>query len=73
MPTRVISKPTGQMTTSAYMRLPELKKLIPFSSATIWRKSRAGTFIKPIKLSNRITAWPRAEVIAWLEEKGVQK
>ncbi len=56
-----------------YIRLPEVKQLVPFSQATIWRKSREGSFVRPVKLSARITAWPRTEVVAWLEEKGVQK
>lgn len=72
MPTRIISTSTGQKTTPAYIRLPELKQLLPLSSATIWRKSRDGSFVRPVKLSSRITAWPRAAVIAWMAEKGAQ-
>lgn len=53
-----------------YMRQKELLTLLPFSHATLWRKVKAGTFVKPIKLSARITAWPRAEVLAWMEQQG---
>lgn len=52
-----------------YMRQKELMQLIPFSAATLWRKVKAGTFVKPIKLSDRITVWSRAEVNAWLQAK----
>lgn len=55
-----------------YIRLPEVKQLVPFSQATIWRKSRDGSFPRPVKLSSRITAWPRAAVIAWIAEKGAE-
>ncbi len=30
---------------------------LPFSAPTLWRKVKAGTFPKPIKLSDRVTAW----------------
>ncbi len=53
-----------------YMRQKELLTLLPFSHATLWRKVKAGTFVKPIKLSERITAWPRVEVLAWLQKQG---
>jgi predicted DNA-binding transcriptional regulator AlpA len=43
-------------------RRPEFPALLPFSSATLWRKVAAGTFPKPIKLSKRITAWRVADV-----------
>lgn len=49
-----------------YIRQKELIKKIPFSPATLWRKVKAGTFVKPVKLSDRITAWKRADVDQWL-------
>lgn len=56
-----------------YVRQKELMQMVPFSSATIWRKVKNGSFVKPKKLSDRITAWDRAEVYAWLESKGSVK
>ena len=56
-----------------YMRQRELMTLVPFYSATLWRKVKKGTFVRPVKLSVRITAWPRAAVYAWLDaQAGVQ-
>jgi prophage regulatory protein len=52
-----------------YVRLRELRKLVPFAEATIWRKSRDGSFPAPVKLSARITAWNLSAVEAWLAEK----
>jgi prophage regulatory protein len=52
-----------------YMRQHELLKLVPFSAATLWRKSRNGTFPPAIKLSDRVTCWKREAVEAWLAAK----
>lgn len=53
-----------------YMRQKEVLSLVPFSAATLWRKVRASTFVKPVKLGPRITAWRRADVLAWLDQQG---
>ncbi len=39
---------------------------LPFSAPTLWRKVAAGTFPKPIKLSDRVTCWNVGQVRAWL-------
>lgn len=52
-----------------YMRQKELMALLPFSPATLWRKVKAGTFVKPVKLSARITAWNRADIYEWLNRQ----
>lgn len=58
---------------SGYIRITALTKIIPFSASTFWRKSKAGTFPMPIKLSEQITAWRVEDVRAWMastEAKG---
>lgn len=52
-----------------YVRLPELRRMVPLSPATIWRKTRNGSFPPAIKLSERVTAWNREAVEAWLAER----
>ena len=42
--------------------------VLPFSSATLWRKVRDRTFPTPVRLSARVTAWPVAEVRRWLAD-----
>lgn len=42
---------------------------LPFSAPTLWRKVKAGTFPKPTKLSERVTAWRVRDVRAWIEEQ----
>ena len=39
---------------------------LPFSAPTLWRKVKAGTFPKPVKLSERVTAWQVGTVRAWM-------
>ncbi len=45
---------------------PELPAPLPFSAPTLWRKVAAGTFPKPIKLSERVTCWKVSDVRAWM-------
>ena len=52
-----------------YLRQRELMTILPFSAATLWRKVRAGTFVQPVRLSERVTAWNRAKVNEWLAER----
>lgn len=40
--------------------------VIPFSSATLWRKVGSGEFPAPVKLSAGITAWKVEDVRAWI-------
>ena len=44
---------------------------LPFSAPTLWRKVAAGTFPKPIKLSERVTCWKVSEVRAWMTAQGM--
>ena len=45
---------------------------LPFSSATLWRKCKAGEFPKPIKLSERVTAWEVGAVREWLAARAAK-
>ena len=45
---------------------PDTTAPLPFSAPTLWRKVKAGTFPKPIKLSERVTAWNVGTVRAWM-------
>jgi hypothetical protein len=45
---------------------PDHPAPLPFSAPTLWRKVAAGTFPKPIKLSQRVTCWKVGEVRAWM-------
>ena len=45
---------------------PDTPAPLPFSAPTLWRKVKAGTFPKPVKLSERVTAWQVGDVRAWI-------
>lgn len=45
---------------------PETPAPLPFSAPTLWRKVKAGTFPKPHKLSERVSAWNVGAVRAWM-------
>lgn len=57
-----------QLPDSAYIRLRQLVgAVLPFSSATLWRKVRSQQFPAPTKISAAITAWQVGQVRKWLE------
>jgi prophage regulatory protein len=61
----------GVLPATGYMRQSQLiPAIFPFSSATLWRKVKAGSFPAPVKLGLRITAW-RVEDIRELLYRGV--
>lgn len=50
-----------------FIRQRQILSLVCFSAPTLWRKINAGTFPKPVKLGQNITAWRMEEVHAWME------
>ena len=51
------------------VKLPEVREMTTFSSATIYRLISKGEFPKQIKLSERSLGWLLDEIYAWLDEK----
>jgi prophage regulatory protein len=47
-------------------RRPNTPAPLPFSAPTLWRKVKSGTFPRPRKLSERVTAWNVGDVRAWM-------
>ena len=52
-----------------YIRPKRLAFLLGVSEATIWRKAKNGTLPRPIKLSERVTAFDAVEINRWLAER----
>jgi predicted DNA-binding transcriptional regulator AlpA len=49
---------TVELPATGYIRQKQLLMILPFSSATLWRKvANDPSFPKPVKLSERVTAW----------------
>ena len=55
---------------SALIQIRQLTnfEVTPYSTTTIWRKSRSGEFPTPIKVSNGITAFRVGEIRQWLAD-----
>ena len=51
------------------VKLPVVKKLTTFSTATIYRLISQGKFPKQIKLAERSSGWLLEEIYSWIEEK----
>ena len=59
---------TYSLPETGYIRQAQLIQIIPFSPATLWRKVKKGTFPAPVKLSERVTAWPVDQVREWMQK-----
>ncbi len=60
----------GKLPIGGYIRQSQLiPNIVPFSSATLWRKVKTGEFPAPVKLSERITAWEVSAVREWLDSR----
>ena len=57
------------MNNKELIKLPAVKRITTFSSATIYRLINKGEFPKQIKLTERSSAWSIEEIYNWIEEK----
>ena len=63
--------PLGALSETGYIRQSQLiPAIFPFSSATLWRKVKSGTFPQPVKLGPRITAWRVEDIRGLIERLG---
>ncbi len=61
----------GSLPDNGYVRQAQIiPSIFPFSSATLWRRVKAGTFPRPVKLGPRITAWRVEDIRAQLQRGG---
>ena len=52
-----------------FSRESEIKPELPFSVSTMWRRCREGTFPRPVKLSENVTAWNNDQLNLWFWEQ----
>ena len=55
------------MENKGFIRQKGLLGLVGFSAPTLWRKVKAGTFPKPVKLGQNMTAWRCEDIHAWMD------
>lgn len=68
-PSKLLSNLIGKLPDTGYVRQSQLvPSIVPFSAATLWRKVKNGTFPKPVKLSERVTAWPVEAIRQYLAD-----
>jgi prophage regulatory protein len=60
---------SGSSNESAFLRVSELERVLPYKKSWIWSQVRRGAFPQPIRMSNRCTVWRRDEIIEWLNER----
>lgn len=60
---------TDQTPDDSMARAKTICDWLDVSKATIWRKSEAGQFPKPIKLFEGTTAWRVGDIRAWLKSQ----
>ncbi|WP_316892601.1 helix-turn-helix transcriptional regulator [Ralstonia mannitolilytica] len=58
----------GVLPAAGYVRLPVVVAVSGLAKSTIWKWCADGRFPKPRKLGPRVSAWPVAEVRAWLAD-----
>jgi len=66
-PSNLLGDLLGRIPDSGFLRQSQLiPAIVPFSPATLWRKVKNGEFPKPVKLSERVTAWKAEDVRTWI-------
>ncbi len=60
----------GALPAMGYVRQAQLiPDIAPFSSATLWREVKSGSFPAPVKLSQRVTAWRVEDIRDWMRSR----
>ena len=55
------------------IRLPEVMSVTGLRRSQVYALAQAGRFVRPIKLSERSSAWPAAEVHEWVAQRIAQR
>ena len=53
---------------TGFVRLSQVLEVIPLSKTSWWRGVKSGRFPKPVKLSERCTAWKAEDIRALIAE-----
>lgn len=63
-------KNLGKLPDDGFVRQAQIiPHIVPVSPATFWRMIKSGEFPSPVKLSERITAWPVETVRKWVNSR----
>lgn len=56
---------------TGFLRQPQVLYFVPISKSTLWRRVRADTFPRPVKLSERVTAWRAEDIRQWIGQQAL--
>jgi predicted DNA-binding transcriptional regulator AlpA len=61
---------TQTIPSTGFLRLRHVLQIIPVSKSVWWEGCKTGRFPKPIKLSERTTAWKAEDIAALVKRLG---
>jgi predicted DNA-binding transcriptional regulator AlpA len=53
---------------TGFVRLPVILKIFPIGKSTWWQGVKDGKYPKPVKLSDRITAWKVEDIKSLIDQ-----
>ena len=68
-----MSKFYPTISTTGFLRLPQILAAIPVSKSAWWEGCRTGRYPKPLKLGPRTTVWRAEDIAAFIENVGKQQ
>ncbi len=60
----------GLISDTGFLRLPQVLSLIPIGKSCWWQGVKSGRYPKPVKLSERCTAWRVEDILALVKQLG---
>lgn len=63
-----LPKPNTSKVPPAFYRLRDVMRITALSRSTVYRRISEGRFPAPIHLGGRASAWPSADLQAWIDD-----
>lgn len=61
---------SSELPAEGFVRVGTLARLLGIATVTVWRWTANGKLPKPVKLSERVTAWRAEDVRNWMNAQG---
>jgi prophage regulatory protein len=62
--------PAASKCSPAFYRLRDVTRITALSRSTVYRRIAEGRFPAPVSLGGRASAWPSADLQAWINDPG---
>lgn len=66
----IVSTPSSTLESAQLVDMRKAASLCGISVRTAWRLLSAGTFPKPIRLSERLVRWRVGDIVSWINAGG---